>query len=116
MTQPFYTVEAQSGKKGETVNREDTIKDVNSILEGKLDSVAPEKLMFIGSIGQAKLISTQTAVPQSPSISNQQTTDASSPNEATKSPQSAQTPKNDNAETDKSSQKATKNVKIDTKK
>jgi F-type H+/Na+-transporting ATPase subunit beta len=56
MTQPFYTTEPQTGKKGLTVPRGTTIKDVKSIITGKLDKVPADKFMFIGSLEEAKLI------------------------------------------------------------
>lgn len=56
MTQPFYTTEAQTGKKGATVKREFTVKDVNAILSGKLDKVPEDKFMYIGSLKDAGLV------------------------------------------------------------
>src|SRR3990167_5050005 len=44
LTQPFSTLEAQTGKKGAFVPRETTIKNIAAILGGKIDSVTPEKL------------------------------------------------------------------------
>jgi F-type H+/Na+-transporting ATPase subunit beta len=56
LTQPFFTIEAQTGKKGQYVDRLVTVKDVKAILSGQLDSVPPEKFMSIGSLTDAKLI------------------------------------------------------------
>jgi F-type H+-transporting ATPase subunit beta len=56
MTQPFFTTEAQTGKKGVTVSPETTVNDVEMILTGKMDSVPPEKFMYIGSIKDAGLL------------------------------------------------------------
>lgn len=56
LTQPFYTTEAQTGKKGAFVERETTINDVDMILNGKTDQVPEDKFMYIGSLGEAKLI------------------------------------------------------------
>jgi F-type H+-transporting ATPase subunit beta len=56
MTQPFYTTETQTGKKGAYVERNATILDVEMILSGKLDQVPEDKLMYIGSIAEAKLV------------------------------------------------------------
>src|SRR3989338_708666 len=50
LTQPFFTTESQTGKKGVFVPREKTVLDVKMILEGKLDNVMAEQLMNIGSI------------------------------------------------------------------
>jgi len=55
LTQPFYTVEAQSGKKGTVVGRQNTIADVGAILSGKLDNVPAETLMYLGSLDEAKI-------------------------------------------------------------
>lgn len=56
MTQPFFTTEKQTGKKGEQVERMDTVHDVAAIMSGKCDSIPPEKFMYIGSIASAKLM------------------------------------------------------------
>lgn len=55
MTQPFYTTEAQTGKKGVTVSRETTVADVEKIITGKVDAVAADKFMYIGSLADAGL-------------------------------------------------------------
>lgn len=55
MTQPFYTTEAQTGKKGVTVSRETTVADVEKIISGKVDTVAADKFMYIGSLADAGL-------------------------------------------------------------
>ncbi len=56
MTQPFYTTEGQTGKKGVTVERMTTVKDVNRIISGKCDQIPAEKFLYIGSIDDAKLL------------------------------------------------------------
>jgi len=48
MTQPFFTLETHTGRPGVFVKREDVIKDVEGILEGKFDSIQPEKFLYIG--------------------------------------------------------------------
>jgi F-type H+-transporting ATPase subunit beta len=55
MTQPFFTTEIQTGKKGAYVPRETTIKDVAQIVNGKLDGIPEEKFLYIGSIADAGL-------------------------------------------------------------
>lgn len=55
MTQNFFVTEAQTGKKGSYVELSQTVKDIKDIVEGKFDAVEPEKLMFIGSISEAKI-------------------------------------------------------------
>ena len=55
MTQPFFTTETQTGRKGVFVKRADTIKDVKSILSGKMDEIPPEKFLYIGSLKEAGL-------------------------------------------------------------
>lgn len=49
MTQPFYTLEAQTGRAGVFVELKDIITDVKSIIEGRFDSIAPEKFLYIGN-------------------------------------------------------------------
>lgn len=50
MTQPFFVVEAQTGKKGEFVKVADTVRDVSAILEGKYDEMPVNEMMFRGSL------------------------------------------------------------------
>lgn len=50
MTQNFFVVEVQTGKKGAFVPVEKTVRDVALILEGKYDGIEPEKFLYIGSI------------------------------------------------------------------
>ena len=50
MTQNFFTIEDQSGKKGAFVPIAETIADVAAILEGKYDTVDPDKMLNIGSL------------------------------------------------------------------
>jgi F-type H+/Na+-transporting ATPase subunit beta len=56
LTQPFFTAEAQTRKKGVYVPIKQTIADISLILSGRLDSTPAEKFLFIGSIKDAKLI------------------------------------------------------------
>ncbi|HSW47684.1 MAG TPA: F0F1 ATP synthase subunit beta [Candidatus Saccharimonadales bacterium] len=50
MTQSFFVVEEQTGKKGVFVPLSETVADVAEILEGKLDSIDPNKVKNIGSL------------------------------------------------------------------
>lgn len=50
MTQNFTVVETQTEKKGAYVSVKDTVTDVRSILDGKVDSLVPEDLLFIGTL------------------------------------------------------------------
>lgn len=49
MTQLTVTAEEQTGLPGVFVSRADTVSDVEAILEGKFDSIPPEKFMYIGT-------------------------------------------------------------------
>ena len=49
MTQPFFITEIQSGRKGVMVRREDAVRDVQAILDGKFDLVPAEKFLYIGT-------------------------------------------------------------------
>jgi F-type H+-transporting ATPase subunit beta len=53
MTQSFYVAEEQTGRKGEFVPLADTISAVAAILDGKVDQVSDEKLLYIGRIEEA---------------------------------------------------------------
>jgi len=48
MTQSFFVAEKQTGRKGEYVPVQDTVKDVKDIIEGKYDHISEDKFMFIG--------------------------------------------------------------------
>jgi F-type H+-transporting ATPase subunit beta len=48
MAQAFTVVENQTEKKGVQISLKDTIADVKAILVGKVDSLEPEDLLFIG--------------------------------------------------------------------
>lgn len=54
MTQSFFVTEAQTGRPGKFVKLSDTVSDTNDIVTGKYDMMAPEKLMFIGSLKEEK--------------------------------------------------------------
>ena len=99
MSQNFTVVETQTEKKGVFVRVGETVEDIRSILNGKVDSLTPEDLLFIGTLKDlneklkinANVENNQT--PQNNTQSNQQ----SSPNVA----QSNQTP---NQQTDNRNQ------------
>lgn len=50
MTQPFYVAEDFSKMEGNSVSREQTLQDVEAILEGKWDETDEEKLRWRGSL------------------------------------------------------------------
>jgi F-type H+-transporting ATPase subunit beta len=50
MTQNFTVVETQTERKGTHVPVNETIADVRAILDGKVDKLEPEDLMFIGTL------------------------------------------------------------------
>ncbi|HSW88921.1 MAG TPA: F0F1 ATP synthase subunit beta [Candidatus Saccharimonadales bacterium] len=50
MTQNFTVVETQTEKKGVYVAVKDTVADVKAILEGKVDSLKPEDLLYIATL------------------------------------------------------------------
>lgn len=55
LTQPFFMTQAQTGRKGVFVPKDTTIKDIELILSGKLDNMAAEKFLYIGSLAEAKI-------------------------------------------------------------
>jgi F-type H+-transporting ATPase subunit beta len=62
MTQNFTVVEAQTEKKGVFVEVKDTVNDVKAILDGKIDVLAPEDLLYIGTLKDVEeKITTKTA-------------------------------------------------------
>ncbi len=66
MTQNFTVVEAQTEKKGTHVPIKDTVRDVRGILDGKVDKLQPEDLLFIGTLKdvESKLSSSHQAATQ----------------------------------------------------
>ncbi len=50
MTQYFEVVSDQTGKKGQYVDIEDTVRGVEAILRGEVDEVPPEKFLYIETI------------------------------------------------------------------
>ncbi len=62
LTQPFFTTESQTGKKGVTVDRAVTVKDIDMIISGKVDGIPDDKFMYIGSLKDAGLSPTEAPV------------------------------------------------------
>lgn len=56
LTQPLFVTEQQTGRKGCYVPKLTTINDIKIILSGKLDNIAAERFLYIGSMREAKLI------------------------------------------------------------
>lgn len=52
LTQPFFSTELNTGKKGVFVPKQQTIKDIKLILSGKIDNIPDDKFLFIGSLDQ----------------------------------------------------------------
>lgn len=55
MTQPFFTTTNQTGRQGTVVPRLTTIKNVQSILSGTLDTVPAERFLSTGSLEDANI-------------------------------------------------------------
>ncbi len=53
MTQPFFSAEIHTGRKGAFVKREDLVKDVCDIITGSFDDVVADKFKFIGNLKDA---------------------------------------------------------------
>ncbi len=56
LTQPFFTTERQTGRKGAYVPKDTAVNDIEVILSGKLDNTPADKFMYIGSLAEAKII------------------------------------------------------------
>ncbi len=54
MTQSFFVVASQKGRKGVYVPIETTVRDVNAIIVGKYDRVEEEQFLYIGSTTEIK--------------------------------------------------------------
>jgi F-type H+-transporting ATPase subunit beta len=66
MTQNFTVVENQTEKKGVYVPVKETVNDVRAILDGKVDKLQPEDVLYIGTLKdvEGKLISTSVKKPE----------------------------------------------------
>lgn len=54
LTQPFFSTENQTGRKGVYVPKQTIIQDIKQILSGALDDLPAEKLLYIGSLKDLK--------------------------------------------------------------
>lgn len=54
MTQSFFVVETQTGRKGAYVSVKDTVKDAKDIMDGKYDQISEDKMLFIGALKDIK--------------------------------------------------------------
>ena len=99
MTQYFTVVETQTEKKGVYVTINDTVADVKAIIDGKVDNLTPEDLLFIGTLKDVedKLDAKNTYKPDSTvntvtqNNQNSKTSVAQSINQSNPSPQTTVT-------------------------
>lgn len=56
MTQPLFVTENQTGRRGVFVSRTQTLSDIRMILDGRMDDIPEERLLYIGSLTDAKLV------------------------------------------------------------
>jgi F-type H+-transporting ATPase subunit beta len=54
LSQPFFVAETFSGKKGQYVSREETVRGFKEILEGKHDDKPEQAFYMVGGIGEIK--------------------------------------------------------------
>jgi F-type H+-transporting ATPase subunit beta len=81
MTQPFFVIEEQTGRKGEFVPLASTVDDVREIIDGKYDTIEPEKLLFLGSLkGAIGLMSSMPPAQAPAPTHNTDTKDAAPQN------------------------------------
>jgi len=66
MTQNFTVVESQTEKKGVHVPVIETVNDVRALLDGKIDKLAPEDLLYIGTLKDVEKKLTAIPAPQAP--------------------------------------------------
>ncbi len=50
LTQPFFTAEVQTGRKGVFVTREQTVQDIRNIIDGVYDKVPATEFLYIGTL------------------------------------------------------------------
>lgn len=56
LTQPFFVTQDQTGRKGVYVPKEQMLGDVELILNGRLDEVPEDRLLYIGSLKEAGIL------------------------------------------------------------
>jgi F-type H+-transporting ATPase subunit beta len=72
MTQSFTVVEVQTERKGAHVALKDTVADVKAILDGKVDQLQPENLLFIGTLKDIEnLLPIKTSVLTEPLVTQE---------------------------------------------
>jgi F-type H+-transporting ATPase subunit beta len=54
LTQPFFSAETQTGRKGVFVPRETTVNDIRRIIDGGVDGTPAEALLYIGGLDELK--------------------------------------------------------------
>ncbi|MEX0672877.1 MAG: F0F1 ATP synthase subunit beta [Candidatus Paceibacterota bacterium] len=55
MTQPFFSAEIHTGRKGVKVDRKDAIRDLADIIDGKYDHIPADEMLYIGTLRGAGL-------------------------------------------------------------
>jgi F-type H+-transporting ATPase subunit beta len=105
MTQNFTVVELQTGKKGVHVTLKETLADVKAILNGKVDSLDPDDLMFIGTLKdvEQKLVAKHAVKPNSGAQNNTQNLSPNPPSESNQ--QAATSPPSPSANSQQTPQK-----------
>ncbi|MDB5238002.1 MAG: hypothetical protein JWM46_272 [Candidatus Kaiserbacteria bacterium] len=53
MTQSFYTASAESGREGTVMKRDDVVRDVRAIIDGKADDITADQLLYVGDLKSA---------------------------------------------------------------
>ena len=105
MSQNFTVVETQTEKKGVFVKREDTVNDMRAILDGKVDDLAPEDFMYIGTLKdvEQKLASKKEEKAKAAALvqsqDGQDNASGSAQPEAQQSTETTGKPKDDKADT-----------------
>lgn len=56
LTQPFFVTAIHTGRAGVYVDRQNAVSDIKTILSGKLDSTPADKLLYIGTLKEALLV------------------------------------------------------------
>ena len=54
LSQPFYSVEGQTGRKGVYVPMKQTVTDMRTIIGGEMDKLEDEKMLYIGTLEDVK--------------------------------------------------------------
>ncbi|HEX7042322.1 MAG TPA: F0F1 ATP synthase subunit beta [Patescibacteria group bacterium] len=102
MAQNFTVVETQTEKKGVFVHLKETVADIRAILDGKVDKLKPEDLLYIGTLKDVEDKLTSASVAKTSKSTQINTPNAETSSQAPAQNQPSNPPENSQASDNKS--------------